>query len=307
MTLKRHMIVATGSVVCAIGIGFVMQNTAAFAAKTDVAAVSDFNNPTVVTPQLRNPTRDDYDSLPQFSQPGMPAVPGLARPSANSPQPTQDAQCGVEISGTVQPSAMVDLRLDAPCWARARATLHHRGMMVSIAMDENGHAQTTVPALNETADFIVAFDQNHGAMAEFQVPELRGMKRAVLQWQGDNSFELHAYENGAQFGDVGHVWAGAAEPGQGNVVTLGDADGQAAFLAQVYTFPADRNTQVSLEALARVTEANCADEVAAQSLQFDADGALSSVDLVMTMPDCGAVDDFLILQNMFGDLKLALK
>jgi len=56
-----------------------------------------------------------------------------------------------------------------------------------------------------------------------------------------------------------------------------------------------------------VTQENCGREIAAQSIQLNAGLEPSAIDLTMTLPDCNAIGEFLVLKNMFEDLTLAAK
>ena len=56
---------------------------------------------------------------------------------------------------------------------------------------------------------------------------------------------------------------------------------------------------------AEITQANCGRDVEAQSIQKTADGELKTQDLVLAMPDCNTVGDFLVLKNLLNDLKIA--
>jgi hypothetical protein len=79
-------------------------------------------------------------------------------------------------------------------------------------------------------------------------------------------------------------------------------------MAEIYTFPTGMmgsDFEVMLVAEAEITSGNCGQELSAQSLQISPTGQTSALDLTMIMPECNAVGDFLILQNMFEDLTIA--
>jgi hypothetical protein len=81
-----------------------------------------------------------------------------------------------------------------------------------------------------------------------------------------------------------------------------------AYRAEVYSFPitqAQRDGVVMLRLEAEVTADNCGHDLEAQGLSLDASGRLTVQDVILSMPDCGAVGDFLVLQNLFDDLKIA--
>lgn len=226
-----------------------------------------------------------------------------------------DLECSPIMDATATQAAMVELSISAPCHANVSFTLHHRGMMFTASTDEDGNAELTVPALAEVAVMIAAFTDGEGAFETAVVPDFSSYDRAVLQWQGDTSVMLSAYEDNAEFGDSGHIFAG--NPGDisrinsaegGYLVRLGDSSVEDALMAEVYTFPSEAlgsSSDVVLVAEAEITDQNCGQELSAQSIQFSANGQTSALDLRMLMPDCDAAGDFLILQNMFEDLTLA--
>ena len=78
-------------------------------------------------------------------------------------------------------------------------------------------------------------------------------------------------------------------------------------MAEVYTFPTDTATRagdVTLRVEAEVSETNCGRELEAQTIATG-DTGLTVQDLVLAMPDCEAIGEFLVLKNLFNDRKSA--
>ena len=213
--------------------------------------------------------------------------------------------------------ASVTLSVSAPCHASSAFTIHHQGMMFTAMTDDAGTVEITVPALAEVAVMIAAFEGGDGAVATLTIPDFANYDRAVLQWQGHESVMLSAYEGDATFGDESHIYS--SNPGDvgrietatgGYLVRLGEESVDSALMAEIYTFPSGMmgaDFEVMLVAEAEITAGNCGQELNAQSLQVSPTGQTSALDLTMIMPECDAVGDFLILQNMFEDLTLASK
>lgn len=237
----------------------------------------------------------------------------ISTPPDEEPAPTFG--CEVEFSAETLAAAMVQLTLSAPCMANERFTIHHNAMVFAAATDKNGQRQVTVPALSETAVFIANFATGESAVAKADVTALEYYDRAVVQWTGAGGLEIHALEYGADYGQSGHVWAGAprklseAAKGAGGFLTrLGDAGVINPRMAQAYTFPsgtAPRDGRVRLSLEAEVTQANCGQDVTAQTLQKSLGGRMRAQVLTLAMPDCDAVGDFLVLKNVFDDLNIA--
>lgn len=225
--------------------------------------------------------------------------------------------CSTTMTAEAAEAAMVRVLIDAPCAPGTLATLHHQGMIVSVLTDASGRAETFVPALTPEAVFLVDLGNGQGAAAVVSVPDLAMYDRAVLQWQGERGFALHAMEFGAGWNEPGHVWAGAlgseaaAMAGEGGFLTTLGAEGiDTAYRAEVYTYPSGQSVRsgvVALSVEAEVTTANCGREVTAQSIQVMAGEAPSALDLVMTMPGCEAAGEFLLLASMLDDLTLAAR
>ncbi|MBS1302493.1 hypothetical protein [Loktanella sp. SALINAS62] len=245
-------------------------------------------------------------------------VPMMVPDTPVLPEPaTEEVVCNPTMDAQIQPIAMVKVTLSDACRPDTVVTIHHRGMMFQELTDANGLLQVTIPALSSDALFVADFGSGQGVSASVAVPQLKQFHRAVLQWQGDSQVELHALEFGAAYFEEGHIWNGstgsleAAEYGQGGVLTrLGNVAISDAFMAEVYTFPSGANARdgsVLLSVEAEVSDRNCGRDVAAQSLQVGPDALTDATDLVMTMPGCDAVGEFLVLNNMFEDLTLAAK
>ena len=162
---------------------------------------------------------------------------------------------------------------------------------------------------------MVAFTNGEGAVAQATVDELADYERVALQWKGDTGFELHAREFGATYGSEGHVWSGAARDmsfavtGQGGYISrLGDVNVPDGLLAEVYTFPTNTKQsegKVDLSVETEVASNNCGLEIEAQTLQTHSGRDITSRDLTLSVPDCEATGNFLVLNNLFEDLKVA--
>lgn len=284
--------------------GYDMDGTAMDAPAADAAFAAMMSSATDVAP--------DFAAAAQVAAPLVQA-PGADLVPASLPTDTQS--CDPFMTGLAQEAAMVRVLLTAPCQLNATFTIHHEGMMFTAKTDENGTASIDAPALVETAVYIAAFEDGLGAVAEVTVPDVDSFDRVVLQWEGQNGFEIHAMEYGAGYGEAGHVWREAARDlttaaeGQGGfIVTLGDSNAERPLLAEVYTFPsanAPKAGEVALSVETEVTAANCNTDIVAQTLQRQADDRVKIADLTLSVPDCDAIGEYLVLKNLLGDLTLA--
>lgn len=345
MISAKRIITIVGTLFCALGIGFFMQHymqgpaPGDRSAQVQVASVSNVQDvaPMAEEAQAALAETPGQDVIEPVDLSGMVPVPPSAAPQpdrlpdapvtlaalddqpieselpAEEPAPTFG--CEIELGAQPVAAAMVKLTLTAPCQPNAQFTLHHNGMMFSAATDETGEAVLTVPALNSAAIFIATFAEGASAVASAEVSTLEYYDRVVAQWNGPAGLQIHALEYGAAYGEEGHVWAetardmASAARGEGGfMVRLGDADLFNPLLAEVYTFPSGtalKGGEIRLSLEAEVTEANCGKDIEAQTLQKPANGKMAARDLLLAMPDCEAVGDFLVLKNMFDDLNIA--
>ena len=304
MSRKKKLITAAGTFSVALGVGFVMQYGSAGASRLQLA---EGLSATVILPaDIVMPVEASLALplvMPQATLPLDIPVPvqlaalnsvdeNLFIPEIAAPSATPEKSCEVAVGATVLPLAMVVLSVTVPCEPNVALTIHHQGMMFAILTDAAGTADILMPA-----------------MANFD--------RAALQWQGVNAMQLHALEFGADYDTDGHVWSASSgeldfvAPSQaGFLVRLGDDSRDTPLMVEVYTFPTgtvSRDGSVALTVEAEVTAENCGRDVAAQSIQIDPTLAPIAIDLTMTMPECDAVGEFLVLKNMFKDLTLSPK
>jgi len=344
MSKTTRYITAGGTVFCALGIGFAMQMTAPEARNapglapepvqasviggkpTQAARLTDSGRLQIsdirltaadaVTPPKPAPQPQSLPDRP-LARAAFDDAAATEAPVGELPrdEPAPEFSCDVELTATPTAAAMVELDLTAPCMVNERFTLHHNGLMFTAVTDEAGTSRMTVPALAENAVFIAAFPDGDGAVANAEVSSVEYYDRYIVQWQGPSGLQVHALEYGADYGETGHVWAGAARDmgiaarGDGGFITrLGPTDMDSARMAEVYTFPtmtAQQNGEIDLSLEAKVTRANCGRDIEAQSLRISGTEPPEASDLVLAMPECDAVGDYLVLKNMFNNLKIA--
>lgn len=323
MARSKTRIIALGTALVALGTGYVMQyglglpsqsGSTLKAAKLEVTAIKDTSSASdAVIPQA--PGTD----ITLSQTPVKVATTAEATPANPAPLPTEAEApaftCDISFDASLAPAAQVDLSLFAPCLRNERVTLHHNGLMLTETTDEEGRLNLTVPALAERAVFIASFSNGEGGVSQVDVPTLANYSRVALQWQGRTGLELHAREFGADYYTDGHIWTNAvgsidaAISGEGGfLVKLGDSSAPEALVAEVYTFPSvatTRTGEIDLSVETAITDVNCGREVEAQTLQLTDDGALNVRDLTLTVPDCDATGDFLVLEDLVNDVSLA--
>ncbi|MBN2907357.1 MAG: hypothetical protein JXJ18_11665 [Rhodobacteraceae bacterium] len=216
--------------------------------------------------------------------------------------------CGPSLEAAPAVQGMARLSISAPCQPDSLVTVTHDMMSFTVATDPMGLASVTVPAFADVAVFLAEFPDGTTMSRAVAVPEAADITRVALQTQGASGMLLHAYEDGASYGDPGHVWAGAprGNGARGSMTQLGDPMFDGGRSVQVYSAPADLHA-LRLSVEVEVNAANCGRDVEAETLFPDADGQTLTRRLVLDVPDCDALGEFLVLKNLPQDRTLAGK
>lgn len=324
----RRIITVGGTLFCAWGIGYLMQTNAQEAPPEP----ADLSAPEVVMLPLDDMPKPELEISditltsaltiaapePVFLPDAPVILASLAEDAPIAALPQEETAptfaCSYSVKAAPGAAAMVSLTIDAPCAANDRFTVHHNGMMFTDVTDEKGQRTLDVPALSANAVYIVSFADGEGAVAAADVTSVEFYDRVILQWTGQSGLQLHALEYGATYDEDGHVWAGdanelsAAARGEGGFIVQYGKDLENARQAEVYSFPSGttpRAGEVQLSLEAEVTAANCGRDIEAQTIQMSSQGDLKVQDIVLSMPDCSTVGDFLVLKNLLNDLKIA--
>lgn len=258
----------------------------------------------------------DAPEAPALPQPGRLAqATGATTTMTDQPLSPFGLPCGLSVSTTASEGAMVALDIMDPCQPHSRVVIEHSGLNLTGRTDVMGLLTMDVPVFENPAFFTVRMPDGASESSLAVVPDLDAYYRVGLQWNENRSLELHAMEFGATYGDPGHIWldhAGnvdRAVAGEGGfVMQVGNANVDNPMLAQIYSFPRDTlgdsgNVRLSIEA--PVTEANCGQDTLARTLELEEDGRVSVIELTFTLPGCDAVGDYLVLQNLLHDLRVA--
>lgn len=240
-----------------------------------------------------------------------PELPATVQPDPVLPPAEVADACPVTLDLIAEANAMIGLTLLAPCHPNERVVLKHGGLAISGLTTANGALFTGIPAMETSARVEALFSDGESFDAVIEMPEVADLRRFAVQWQADDAFQLHAFEGGAGYGEVGHVSGAdphrpaAGAPAKGGFLTLlGDSTTENPLLAEVYTFPADADATPDVVIEAAVTETTCARELLGETLSSTA-GNVEVTDLTVAMPDCDAVGDYLVLKNLAPDLNIA--
>lgn len=219
--------------------------------------------------------------------------------------------CGLSVTATAIPGAMVALDVFDPCRPEATLEIAHAGLSFSARADVMGLLTVDIPALETPAFITIISDTGDETMAIAGLPDLAEYARVAVTWSGDLGLELHAFENGAEFGAPGHIWQetpgemGTLLAGNGGVLaTLGDPRLMPSGQIQIYTVPQSRAADVRLSLDIPIKPETCGRPLAARALQTTQGGAIDIWPITATLPGCDGIGDFLVLQNLFDAPRL---
>ena len=332
MKSKRRLLRVTAVIAIALAAGHLAQSGQGSAGQGQAAVrgasvVPDFSS---TVPVVTGRAGRADGGAPQLGQPrlieaGLPVLPEqLKRPEVEVPErieaPLDDTadstststprDCTPLLGLSPRPGAMIDVLLSAPCRRDERVVLRHAGLAVTYRTNATGALFASLPALSADARVSILFAGGETMDARLSLPEAAEFRRFGVQWMGPQTFEVNAFENGADYGQPGHVSAATPQnpaqtmlPLDGFLSILGDATVDAPMLAQIYTFPG-RPDAVPVLIEAEVTKATCGHEMLGDVLTADR-GTVRMSDLSITMPGCDAIGDYLVLKNLAPDLKLA--
>ncbi len=222
--------------------------------------------------------------------------------SAAAPEP----DCSDDMALIAQPGAMLDLGLLAPCRPDQRVLIRHGGLVVTGRTSSAGTLIASIPALVAPAEVTLAFADDTSVTQSVAVPDLAQFDRFGVQWTEGDAFQLHAFEQKTgqeTFGDT----LGTPSAAGGFLSRIGDAAAPRPLLAEVYTFPAGvraLSDDVQLNIESAVTAATCGREILGETLQLTG-GRLTLRDLVIEMPGCDALGEYVVLPNPVSPEKLA--
>ncbi len=317
---KKRLRIAIAIVVIAGLAGYVMQNSGASAAR--INAVSQAKPEPVL--QFHDPVAVGLIDLAEVEA-ALPAIldrpdlPGAFRVAAlespHFPRQNQSRQllfaqpCDSNLTATASAGALARITLSAPCFREHRLVVSHAGLTFADVTDENGGYSALVPLLDADAPITVRLSQSQTASVPAPQVALEQFERAAIMWSGATGLHIHALEGGAGFGSPGHVWA--QQPGnpeaEGNfLIQLGNPELANPLLAEVYSAPVAPDGSVDLIVEAAVNKGFCGTRLTAVTFLKSPGRKLADMDVFVAMPDCESASGYLLLKNLFQDLRLTL-
>ncbi|SEM64848.1 hypothetical protein SAMN04488103_101742 [Gemmobacter aquatilis] len=295
MDRKRQIALVAALVAVGLGAGHFVQKDA-----PQQTASLPAVKPTTVVPLAAGP-----DDLPEPAPPVVKAPPATV-PLA-SPAAVEAEACAAQLDMIPRARAMIGITLIAPCHGHQRVVIKHGGLVVTGRASANGVLFLDLPAMEPSGRVTVTFADGETVQGALPVPDMAAVQRFAVQWLDEDAFQINAFEDGADYGDPGHVsQATPHHPSDagGFLTLLGDATVDLPMLAEVYTYPAAGKAEVVVEAA--VTQATCGRELLGETLASQG-GEVRTEELTLAMPECEAEGDILVLKNLAPERKLATR
>lgn len=208
----------------------------------------------------------------------------------------------LELSET--PAGLLNISLDAPCYARESFTLEVNALKATDTTDARGRWDLRLPALSEEVEVNVSI-AGQTVSDRLLLQHAKGHQHVILAWSGAQTFHIRAE---ARTGETGRLASGDVSsdpPPIGAFTAVGNGVG-ASF--EIFTFPLlspGSGGVVRLSVDARVTQENCGKDVSTLAYQTGYLGTLRPTKIAYTMPACDRLGEVVRLQNLFRDLRLA--
>ena len=273
-------------------------------------AISD--NPVAEGPAEAPLFQDPPQSAESVQPPEAPETPEAGMDPSKVILSGDSINCPIDLQLLPAEAATLSLSLLAPCRASERVVIRHGGLAFTAQTSLIGGLAMSIPGMEISGAVTVRFEDGSEAHAAADLPDLPIYQRFAVQWMAQDTFEIHAFENGAGRNAPGHV--SAANPQRrlsgvptrgGDLTLLGDDSVALPMLAEVYTWPLDPAMSVEVQVETVVSDATCGRDLLGELLLSQA-GAVDVTDLTMATPACDAIGDVLVLNNPVADMKLAL-
>ncbi len=210
-----------------------------------------------------------------------------------------ERDCEATLTASATFDALIEVELVAPCHAESRFVISHDDLVVSAYLDTEGRFSTYFPALATTAKIDVFLADDTFISAKTEVEDADQFLRVMLQWTGEPQFGLHAYHDGARFGESGHVHAGQPfdpDLDEAFLISLGEMRGAESMLAQVYSLPLEMMDKSRLEVEAQFTQAQCGQDLLAFLSHSKGSHVSEMTEMKFAAPDCPASDGLMVMQ-----------
>ena len=255
--------------------------------------------------QAAAPATSDETTGPEIASLALDAA--LHSTSATAPEFEDAAQqgdtCAPVLHATAMVDALIELVLDAPCHADTRLVVSHNDLAFSAFTDADGGYTAFIPALSADAKIDVFLSDDIFLQSSVEIPDAEDHQRVALQWDGTARFALHAYHNGAAYGENGHIHA--QKPFDPNLddsflISLGELRGPEPMIAEIYSVPTARAGQSRVEVELQYTEHHCGQDFSAFLSDNSQVQDIHMKEISIAAPECPAEAGMVVMPLDFA-------
>jgi hypothetical protein len=197
-----------------------------------------------------------------------------------------------DLQVAARQGATLTVELASSCHPLEDITISHEGLTISATTDSSGALDISLPALAGSGLVSLAFADGDSLTGSADVQAvLTGLVRIAINWEGVDGFRLNASQVFTGKQDLASpptASSGAA------IAVLGASNGGIPHLAEVYTATRSGLPQ-SVRIEAEVTEKTCGRDLSGLLLVARGSQSVTREPLVVTMPDCDALGDRVVL------------
>lgn len=217
--------------------------------------------------------------------------------------------CSPTLTSAPMVDALIELVLDAPCHPEARIVVSHNDLAFSAYTSAEGSYSAFLPALSVDAKVDVFLSDDIFLQTAVTVPDANDHLRVALQWSGEARFALHAYHDGADYGDTGHVHA--LKPFDPNLdeaflISLGEARGAEPMIAEIYSLPVNMSEQSRVEVELQFMDQHCGKDFSAYLSDNSDPQGTHLKEITFAVPDCPAEAGMVLMGIDFAPKHAAL-
>ncbi|NBZ88067.1 hypothetical protein [Stagnihabitans tardus] len=241
-----------------------------------------------------------FDLAPQAITPLSASPVGTSGPTWPLSRLAPGHACTSALTLEPKTGALIVLTLEAPCLADQRVEISHAGLRFAVPMPVGRPLRLTLPALEASGEVEILLQDGRKIAEAAPVPDMKDHRRFAVSWTGPQALDLVAWD--------GRVEVSLAEPratlgtDAGWMAELGDAALPHPALAQVYTYPAEAQAEVTLRATS--LPGLCGEKLIARTFSSRL-GQAEATGLRVDLPECSAGPVVMHLKNLDQDVKVA--
>lgn len=211
----------------------------------------------------------------------------------------QDLDCQPLMNVEAEPGAMIRVLMSAPCNAGEFVEFDHAGVQFGQMLDDQGNLVEYIPAMTSTAEVSAKMSDGFVVSGSAMIDDVSNYRRMAVVGEQAVDLELHAWSNGADFGEQGHVYfgnPGSVESIEGHLTVLGSTTGERPFFTQIFSAPvfdgAVGSPEITVEAV--VSDMNCGEARNAKAIVSDR-GNLGEVSVELPLPGCDWLGEIMVM------------